>query len=213
MFVISNKLSICFYMEPKRFYEVLFRGIFAAFPKMESVEMNCNDTCKTIIGDDITKSAKIYCANFVFHGMPVELVTQLATFATKNPIAVIFTLWLSACCSLQRLNDSRPCLSKIHISNMWSFQDERLPDTALDVFSNLETQWWNTMYFPSSFMMAVRCVCCLSNACILTQSWPSALNPWLSDSCPTCCIQVLGGTINPVGKALLLPASLAHTGT
>ena len=69
MFVISNKLSICFYMEPKRFYEVLFRGIFAAFPKMESVAMNCNDTCKTIIGDDITKSAKIYCANFVFHGM------------------------------------------------------------------------------------------------------------------------------------------------
>ena len=45
-------------MEPKRFYEVLFRGIFAAFPKMESVAMNCNDTCKTIIGDDITKSAK-----------------------------------------------------------------------------------------------------------------------------------------------------------
>lgn len=45
-------------MEPKRFYEVLFRGIFAAFPKMESVAMNCNDTCKTKIGDDITKSAK-----------------------------------------------------------------------------------------------------------------------------------------------------------
>lgn len=59
---------------------------------------------------------QIYCANFVYHGMPVELVTQLAKFATKNPIAVIFTLWLSACCSLQRLNDSRPCLSKIHIS-------------------------------------------------------------------------------------------------
>lgn len=149
---------------------------------------------------------QIYCANFVFHGMPVELVTQLAKFATKNPIAVIFTLWLSACCSLQRLNDSRPCLSKIHISKREPWHSARCL-----------LKPGNTMMEYDVFPFIVHDGCAMCLLSFQSMHFDSVMtlrvNPWLSDSCPTCCIQVLGGTINPIAKTLLLPASLAHTGT